>query len=148
MENYKTVFGYEEALGYMCYDIVNDKDGVGALCYFAEMTFKLYKNNQTIKSQLCAIYEKYGYFVSNNSYLVCQDPLLIKRVFDDIRFGKNREPTTNSKYEHLLKYPKEIGGIKVVYIRDLSIGYDSNEPDNIPLLPTSSLTQMITFRYN
>jgi phosphoglucomutase len=44
-----------------------------------------------------------------------------------------------------LAYPETVGGYRVVGVRDLTIGYDSNTPNNKPLLPVSSSSEMITF---
>jgi phosphomannomutase len=44
-----------------------------------------------------------------------------------------------------LKFPSEIGGFRVVSIRDLTIGYDSSTSNNEPTLPVSTSSQMITF---
>jgi phosphoglucomutase len=70
---------------------------------------------------------------------------LINKIFDKIRFGENAEKD-GDKFEFKLNYPKTIGGFKVVSVRDLTIGYDSNTVDNIPELPSSKSTQMVTFK--
>ena len=145
LENFHVVFGYEEALGYMCHDTVKDKDGISAMLYFAQMAAKLYSEGKTVQKQLSLIYEKYGYFVSNNFYLVCHDPDLIKFTFNTIRFGAQKSKSKDCPYEYNPNYPSEIAGFKVVYVRDLTIGYDSSTPDNKPLLPTSTSSQMISF---
>ncbi|VDL84253.1 unnamed protein product [Nippostrongylus brasiliensis] len=38
-----------------------------------------------------------------------------------------------------------IGSQKVKYVRDLTIGYDNAQPDNKPVLPLSTSSEMITF---
>src|SRR3978361_1200001 len=49
------------------------------------------------------------------------------------------------QYKYELNYPAIIGGFKVVGIRDLTIGYDSDTQDNYPTLPVDAATEMITF---
>lgn len=46
------------------------------------------------------------------------------------------------------KYPQEIGGSKVVRVRDLTTGYDNGQPDNKAILPTqvrSGATNRVVF---
>ena len=45
-----------------------------------------------------------------------------------------------------LTFPHQIGNFKVDAIRDLTIGYDSEQPNNIPILAVSKSSQMITFK--
>ncbi|KAJ3309024.1 Phosphoglucomutase-2 [Boothiomyces sp. JEL0838] len=136
-EGTKAIFAYEEAIGFMCYDIVKDKDGVSALGVFSEWANHLYGKGQTVYDHLQNLYQKYGYWVSQNSYFICHDKPTINKIFDKIRYAPN---STN------LDYPKEIGGFKVVYVRDLTIGYDNLAPNNKPTLPVSSSSQMVTFK--
>jgi phosphoglucomutase len=42
-------------------------------------------------------------------------------------------------------YPSTIGGFQVSGVRDLTTGYDSTTVDNVPTLPVSASSQMITF---
>ncbi|KAJ3271811.1 Phosphoglucomutase-3 [Terramyces sp. JEL0728] len=136
-EGTKAIFAYEEAIGFMCHDVVKDKDGVSALGVFAEWANHLYGNGQTVYGHLQSLYKLYGYWVSQNSYFICHDKQTIAKIFDKIRYALN---TT------ALDYPREIGGFKVIYVRDLTVGYDSLAPDNKPTLPVSSSSQMITFK--
>lgn len=61
---------------------------------------------------------RYGYHVSQTTYVVCHDPPTIQKIFWRIR---------NFDGEGL--YPKMCGGIPVVHIRDVATGYDSSQPD-------------------
>jgi hypothetical protein len=110
---------------------VFDKDGISAIGVFAEWTNYIYGNRQTLSSYLTMLNDKYGYFASSNSYFICNEPATIKKIFGDMR-----------------PYPKEIAGLRVKWIRDLTTAhaYDSSTPDQRPILPTSS-SPMITFRY-
>ncbi|OAD08840.1 hypothetical protein MUCCIDRAFT_176147 [Mucor lusitanicus CBS 277.49] len=126
------IFSYEEAIGFTIGDIVKDKDGVSALAFFSEWAVQLYKRGITAYDYLEELYKKYGYFVSENSYFICDDKKKIAKIFDRIRFGEESQQT--------------IGGHKVIGIRDLTVGYDSTTPDNEPTLPVSASSEMITFR--
>lgn len=158
------IFSYEEAIGFTIGDIVKDKDGVSALAFFSEWAVQLYKRGITAYDYLEELYKKYGYFVSENSYFICDDKKKIAKIFDRIRFGdeKQREnpkvifyfffflQAFGIKYfvqgGHKLCYPESIGGHKVIGIRDLTVGYDSTTADNEPTLPVSASSEMITFR--
>ncbi|KAK3099451.1 hypothetical protein FSP39_004554 [Pinctada imbricata] len=134
----KTVlFAFEEAIGFMCGTSVLDKDGVSAAMVCSEMATYLYTQmNTTIYDQLQAIYKKYGFHISSNSYYICHDPPTIQKMFDDIR-----------NYQGSGKYPETCGPYKIKYVRDLTVGYDNSKPDNKPTLPTSKSSQMITFTF-
>lgn len=139
-EGYKVVFAFEEAIGFTVGDMVKDKDGISALAFFAEWAVQLQKRGLTVHDYLESLYAKYGYFVSDNSYFICNDKEIISRVFKRIRYGSEKNDATE------YNYPTHIGGSKVVGIRDLTVGYDSTTPDHLPTLPVSSSSEMITFR--
>lgn len=132
------IFSYEEAIGFTIGDIVKDKDGVSALAFFAEWAIQLNKRGLTAYEYLQSLYKKYGYFVSANSYFICDDKLKIQKIFERIRYGQEE----NTK----LNYPTKIGGIDVTGVRDLTVGYDSATSDHVPTLPVSASSEMITFR--
>ncbi|KAI0300256.1 hypothetical protein BC826DRAFT_668042 [Russula brevipes] len=83
---------------------------------------------------------RYGYFQENNSYFICDNPLVIDRIFARLRnYDEQGSSTTPS-------YPKSIAGLEVTRVVDLTLGYDStNPPTYKPSLPTSS-GHMIQFR--
>uniref|UniRef100_A0A9J7Z244 Phosphoglucomutase 2 n=2 Tax=Cyprinus carpio TaxID=7962 RepID=A0A9J7Z244_CYPCA len=133
----KTVlFAFEEAIGYMCSPAVLDKDGVSAAAIAGEFVSYLASKNRTLSHQLRSIYEEYGYHISKNSYFICHDQDTIKRLFERLR-----------NYDGKNSYPKECGGFAITAVRDLTTGYDSNQPDNKAVLPTSKSSQMITFTF-
>ncbi|XP_056412490.1 phosphopentomutase isoform X2 [Hyla sarda] len=133
----KTVlFAFEEAIGYMCCPLVLDKDGVSAAVIAAEMASYLATKNLTLTQQLDAIFNKYGYHISRNSYFLCYDQTTIRNLFDNLR-----------NFDEDSKYPKRCGKFDVTGVRDLTTGFDDNQPDNIAILPTSKSSQMITFTF-
>lgn len=133
----KTVlFAFEEAIGYMCGTMVLDKDGVSAAVVMAEFASHLYAKGMTVEKQLEAIYGKYGYHLSSNSYFICHEPSIIRRLFEELR-----------NYKGQGKYPDSCGPYKIDTVRDLTAGYDSTTPDNKPVLPVSKSSQMITFGF-
>lgn len=135
----EVVFSYEEAIGFTIGDIVKDKDGVSALAFFSEWVIQLKKRGLTAYEYLEELYKKYGYFVSENSYFICDDKHKIQKIFERIRYGDVKEGDK-------LNYPKTIGGHQVTGVRDLTVGYDSNTKDHKPTLPVSASSEMITFR--
>ena len=138
-EGYQVLFAYEEAIGFMLGDIVADKDGVSAAAVLGEIVGKLYSEGSSLLQHLDALFSKYGFFESRNSYFICHDPGTIRTLFDRIRFGESGNELQP------LNYPKTIGKFNVVSVRDLTNGFDSTQPDKKAALPTSKSSQMITF---
>jgi phosphomannomutase len=96
-EDKQVIFAYEEAIGFTIGDIVKDKDGVSALAFFSEWAVRLNKSDITASDYLESLYKKYGYFVSENSYFICDDKEKIAKIFDRIRYGDEKEQDENSK---------------------------------------------------
>ncbi|WP_411024523.1 hypothetical protein, partial [Salmonella sp. s57936] len=90
--------------------------------------------NTSVSQQLKAIYDEYGYHITQNSYFICHNQDTIKQLFERLR-----------NYDGENTYPKECRGFAVSSVRDLTTGYDSNQPDLKAVLPTSKSIQMITF---
>uniref|UniRef100_A0A672JDQ1 Phosphoglucomutase 2 n=1 Tax=Salarias fasciatus TaxID=181472 RepID=A0A672JDQ1_SALFA len=132
------LFAFEEAIGYMCSPSVLDKDGVSAAAIAGEMVSYLATENISVSQQLTTIYEEYGYHLSKNSYFICHDQTVIRSLFDRLR---NSGGQKNS-------YPTDCGAFSISTVRDLTTGYDSNQPDKKAVLPTSSSSQMITFTFS
>lgn len=120
-------FAYEEALGYMFPDVVHDKDGIAAavifLCACATWGSPWAKLQQ--------LYERYGYFETMNTYWKSPDLATTQAVFERIRESGSPHPT-------------HVAGRKVLRWRDLTLGYDSETGNNVPDLPSSASSQMIT----
>ncbi|XP_035001792.1 phosphoglucomutase-2 [Hippoglossus stenolepis] len=132
------VFAFEEAIGYMCSPCVLDKDGVSAAAIAGEMISYLATKNVGLSQQLTTVYEQYGYHISKNSYFICHDQDVIRSLFERLRkYGGQKD-----------SYPTECGRFSISAVRDLTTGYDSNQPDKKAVLPTSSSSQMITFSFS
>lgn len=135
----KTVlFAFEEAIGYMCSPSVLEKDGVSAAAIAGEMICYLNTKKTSLSQQLTSIYEEYGYHMSKNSYFICHDQDVISSLFKRLRNYSGQKDS----------YPTECGRFSISAVRDLTTGFDSNQPDNKAVLPTSRSSQMITFTFS
>lgn len=81
------IFAFEEAIGFMVGDIVRDKDGISAMSVLCENAISIYNQGGNLLGYLETLYQKYGYFVTENSYFVCHDKKVIAKIFRKIRFG-------------------------------------------------------------
>uniref|UniRef100_A0A1A7XGY4 Phosphoglucomutase 2-like 1 n=1 Tax=Iconisemion striatum TaxID=60296 RepID=A0A1A7XGY4_9TELE len=130
----RVIFAFEESIGFLCGSMVPEKDGVSAAVVVAEMAAYLQNQNLSLNQQLQNIYTTYGYHLSKTSYVTCNDPPTIQRVFSRIR-----------NFEGDGLYPKVCGGLRVIHVRDVTTGYDSSRADLRSVLPVSRSSQMITF---
>ena len=106
---------------------------------------------------LDGLYSKYGYFVTNNSYVISKDKAVTDKIFEKIRNGgasprpslaRNAPRPAAADRPRCCRageYHPSVGGMSIKYVRDLTgDGLDTSQPDNKPTLPTSS-SHMITF---
>jgi phosphomannomutase len=107
------VFGYEEALGY-CVDPdgVKDKDGITAALAIAEHAAALKASGQTLLDRLAEIYAEYGTHLTDQLSLRVSDLAEIPRMMSALR----QDP------------PKELGGLAVQHVDDLTQGTDTLPP--------------------
>jgi len=107
------LFGYEEALGY-CVDPegVRDKDGITAALAIAEHAASLKASGQSLLGRLAEIYAEYGTHVTDQLSLRVTDLATIPRMMSGLR----QDP------------PKELGGLAVQQVDDLSQGTDTLPP--------------------
>ncbi|ETW81836.1 hypothetical protein HETIRDRAFT_317679 [Heterobasidion irregulare TC 32-1] len=139
-DGFEVPFGYEEAIGYMFGCEVRDKDGVAATAVFAELVASLHRQGKTASEYLQELYDRYGYFVTSNSYFICDDAHIIDRIFTRIRNYDGKAAQNHPAY------PQTIAGLSITGVCDLTTGYDSsNPPEYKPKLPLSS-GHMIQFR--
>uniref|UniRef100_A0A8C1GW23 Phosphoglucomutase 2-like 1 n=1 Tax=Cyprinus carpio TaxID=7962 RepID=A0A8C1GW23_CYPCA len=132
----EVIFSFEESIGFLCGNMVLDKDGVSTAAVVAEMAAYLHTKNLSLKQQLINIYEIYGYHISRTCYVICNDPPTIHKIFSRLRnFGG---PSV---------YPESCGDYCITHIRDVTTGYDSSQPDKKCVLPLSRNSQMVTFTF-
>ena len=106
-------FGYEEALGY-CVDPegVRDKDGITAALVIADFAATLKASGETLLDRLAAIYARYGTHLTDQLSLRVSDLSEIPRMMTALR----QDP------------PKELGGLAVQHLDDLTQGTDTLPP--------------------
>lgn len=124
-------FAYEEAIGYM-FGPVHDKDGIAAAVVWMQLYEKWFSLGGSDPFQkLDEIYRKHGYYKLCNGYYTVGDMLLTSKIFEAVRGLYDQQP-------------RGLGDFTVETWRDLTVGYDSETADHVPLLPTDALSQMIT----
>lgn len=128
LDGNEVILAWEESIGFVV-GSTYDKDGISAACVFVEIANWLHSNGSTLYQELFDIYYKYGYHLNRTSYWKVPNLSLMPRIFADIR---------NS-------YPTKIGNSTIKYVRDLTTGYDSSQPNNKAVLPLSTTSEMITF---
>lgn len=134
------MFAYEEALGYCVGGVVHDKDGISGAITFTEMINELYANRgMTLNDYLNSLYDQYGQFQSNNSYVICHDPVVIAQIFERLR--------TCGANEALGQYLDKCGAVNVSYIRDVTLGKDFNTPAGTDPLPATPGSEMLMFSF-
>lgn len=127
-ENGKRVhFAYEEALGYMFPNIVYDKDGIVAAVVF----LRACSSWGSPWKKLQELYEKFGYFVTTNTY-----------------WRSPSKQKTEAIFRHLVTlehpFPSSVCNRKVLRWRNLTTGYDSATKDRTADLPKDPSIWMIT----
>lgn len=147
-QGFKVPFAYEEALGYMCGNSLRDKDGITALAIWAELASELAERGMSLTRYLDSIYQRYGYFATNNGYFTCKDPSKVDQAFRKLRFGEATDVKMDQREAVMqaFQFPQTLASFPIESIRDLTIGYDNSRPPAfLPDLPTSRGSQMITF---
>ena len=106
-------FGYEEALGY-CVDplTVNDKDGISAAIFIAQIASDLARNSKTILDLLDEIWNTHGYHATEQISIRLKDLSQVKELLNSLR----KIP------------PQNIAGRPVTLIEDLSKPKDGLPP--------------------
>ena len=106
-------FGYEEALGY-CVDpsTVNDKDGISAAIFIAQIASDLARNGKTILDLLDEIWSSHGYHATEQVSIRLKDVTQVKELLNSLRNNP----------------PQNIAGKQVTLIEDLSKPKDGLPP--------------------
>jgi phosphomannomutase len=106
-------FGYEEAIGYAVdSDTVNDKDGISAAIFLAQVAMDLKRDGLTISDLLNQVWERHGFHGTEQISIRVSDMSAITRLLAGLR----QTP------------PKEIAGRAVESIDDLAAPQDSLPP--------------------
>ncbi len=122
----KSVFSYEEALGYAVCDSVRDKDGISAALLFIEMAEDLARKNLTILDQINNLSLKHGLHVSRSQALRISD----QGSFSQINFAARLLDQ---------KPPESLGGLHIQEFCD----YDQAASTAGLLLPQSNMVRLI-----
>eukprot|EP01040_Poterioochromonas_malhamensis_P006573 gene6572-7077_t len=141
------VFSYEEALGYCVGDVLCDKDGISGGSIFIEMASALQNGwteeggessgpARTVTDLLSHLSQKYGEFISYNSYVISRDPKVTDHIFEELR----NHPVNGG-------YWKSCVGVEIVSIQDITKGYDSTTSDHKSTLPQTPDSHMIMFEF-
>lgn len=104
--DWRFVFGYEEALGYLVGDAVLDKDGIGAALAFAGLVADLKARGLTVHDRLAALAAEHGLHATRPVVVRFDGPDGLARVAG-LMSGFRAAP------------PTELGGRPVVRQRDL-----------------------------
>lgn len=103
------VFGYEEALGYTVGPLVRDKDGISAAVLMAELVAVLRGEGKTLLDRLDELAQAHGLYVSQQVSITIKGSDGVRQIADTMR--RLREES-----------PAEIGGVKVLAVRDVQVG--------------------------
>jgi len=137
-EGTTVLLSFEEAIGFCVGDIVRDKDGVCASAVFMEMASHLASQGVSVSEHYEALCQKYGHYVASNGYFTCTDTEVIDTIFKRLR----------EEGGGLQGHWGSVGGTyKVAHIRDLTTGFDSQQPDQRAVLPVSPGSHMITYTF-
>jgi phosphomannomutase len=106
-------FGYEEAIGYAVdSETVNDKDGISAAIFLAQVAMDLKRDGLTISDLLDQVWERHGFHGTEQISIRVSDMSAITRLLAGLR----QTP------------PKEIAGRAVEFIDDLAAPTDGLPP--------------------
>ena len=106
-------FGYEEAIGYAVdSETVNDKDGISAAIFLAQVAMDLKRDGLSISDLLNQVWERHGFHGTEQISIRVSDMSVITRLLSGLR----QSP------------PKEIAGRAVESIDDLAAPQDGLPP--------------------
>jgi phosphomannomutase len=108
-------FGYEEALGYAVDDAVADKDGMSAGAALARFAEELRRENKSLLDEIDHLESHFGVHAVESLSVRVEGP-------------SGHETITRAIDALLDNAPRELGGIAVNKVIDLSAGYDGLPP--------------------
>jgi phosphomannomutase len=124
-------------------DLVCDKDGLSAAAVFIEMANFMYAKNLTISEYYESIEDKYGVFISYNSYVLCYDQQKTDKIFMRLRNKDNLESTSIKN-----QYWTHCNGVAITSIKDVTFGYDSSVTNSLSDLPMTPDSHMIMYGFD
>lgn len=119
------VLGFEESYGYLKGTYARDKDAVVASMLICEMAAYYMQKGMTLYDALISLYEKYGYYFEG-----------VQNIYMEGVDGKDKMDALMEKLRN--DPPKELGGVKVVSVRDYKSGIitdletGNTEPTGLP----------------
>lgn len=112
------ILGFEESYGYLIGTHVRDKDATVTSLVLTEMLSSYKKKNKTLIDRLEELYFKFGTFeheVVSHRFVGSSGDTKMKKILEDFRLNK----------------PTEIGGLKVLEVKDYLAGIDSLPKANV-----------------
>ena len=103
------ILGFEESYGYLKGTYARDKDAVVASMLICEMAAYYMQKNMTLYNAMTDIYKRYGYYFEN-----------VKSIYMEGVNGKEKMDAIMEKLRN--DPPKELGGVKVISVRDYRSG--------------------------
>jgi phosphomannomutase len=92
--------------------------------------------SRTVTDLLQSLSDKYGAFVSYNSYVISKDPKVTDEIFHQLRNGGSNNG-----------YWTTVVGQKIVSIQDITKGYDSTSATGKSTLPQTPDSHMIMYEF-
>jgi len=148
-EGERFLLAFEVEIGFLVGPQSYDKDGVRTAAIFNEMYADLrLRRNRSAHEHLEELYQRYGYFHMDTSYFFC-DPAsgALPRVFERLRNYTGKAQGQPGEPGFKADYPTSVGGVKVLSVRDVTLGTDSGEADGVSRLPRDPSSHMLTFRF-
>lgn len=108
-EGYRTVFAYEEALGYGVGSLVRDKDGVSAALVFGELASWCKRRGVSVLEELARAYAKYGVWSSRQ----------VSKVYPGAG-GSEKIAAALQRVRQAA--PAQLGGVDVLVFEDVLVG--------------------------
>lgn len=130
---YSYVFGLEDSDGCLPGTYARDKDAIGTVMLLCEAAAYYHTKDMTLWDQMCAIYDKYGYFAEN---------IKTKKIA-----GLDGQQRIADMIKTLRKNPCEkIGGLKVLSITDYKLKIKKDMSTGIVMNEDIDSSNMIYYR--
>jgi phosphomannomutase len=114
-QDFRLVYGFEEALGSCVGGVVADKDGISAGVAFADLARRLKGEGGSVLGLLGDLHRRHGLWVSHQTSLVHEGAAGQRRIAEAMAALASHTPRT-------------LGGAVVVDVRDFRVGVDERPP--------------------